>query len=62
LRLGPVTFRSIKRGTYEAFREHLTARGTPDTQIKISHLNPKAETMDFLAARLLPEESFVESR
>lgn len=61
-RLGSVTFRTIKRGTYEAFREHLTSRGTPDTQIKISHLNPKSETMDFLSARLLPEETFVESR
>lgn len=61
-RLGPVTFRTIKRGTYEAFREHLTAKGTPDTQIKISHLNPKSETNEFLSARLMPEEAFVESR
>lgn len=61
LRLGDVTLRIIRSGTYEAFREHLTARGTPDTQIKISHLNPKSETRDFLVARLLPEETFVES-
>lgn len=51
-RLSPVTFQIIERGTYEAFRKHLTAKGTPDAQIKISHLNPKAETRDFLAQRL----------
>jgi len=57
-RLSPVTFRVIERGTYEAFRKHLTAKGTPDAQIKISHLNPKAETRDFLSERLM-KESFV---
>jgi hypothetical protein len=51
-RLAPVTFKLIARGTYEAFRKHLTAKGTPDAQIKISHLNPKSETRDFLEQRL----------
>ncbi len=51
-RLSPVTFKLIKSGTYEAFRKHLTAKGTPDAQIKISHLNPKAETREFLEQRL----------
>lgn len=51
-RLSPVTFKIIQNGTYEAFRKHLTAKGTPDAQIKISHLNPKAETRDFLEQRL----------
>ena len=61
-RLGAVTFKIIAPGTYEAFREHLTAKGTPDSQIKISHLNPKSETTAFLSERLLPDAEFVESR
>ena len=31
----------------------LVAAGTPDSQIKVSHLNPKQEICDFLKARLL---------
>lgn len=54
-RLTPITYRVIEKGTYEAFRRHLASRGTPDAQIKISHLNPKAETRDFLDERLLAE-------
>jgi hypothetical protein len=51
-RLSPITFKLIKSGAYEAFRKLLTARGTPDAQIKISHLNPKAETRQFLEQQL----------
>ncbi|MBX9668696.1 MAG: GH3 auxin-responsive promoter family protein [Candidatus Obscuribacterales bacterium] len=51
-RLAPVTFRLLKPGTYEEFRRFLVSRGTPDSQIKISHLNPKNETREFLEQRL----------
>ncbi len=56
-RLEPVTYRLLQPGTYEEFRRFLVARGTPDSQIKISHLNPKNETREFLEQRL--QESLI---
>lgn len=47
-RLSSVKLRALKTGAYEDFRKHLVAFGTPDAQIKISHLNPKTEVREFL--------------
>jgi hypothetical protein len=52
-RLGEITAQEIQPGTYESLRKHLTASGTPDSQIKVSHLNPKSEIRQFLEDRLL---------
>jgi hypothetical protein len=38
----------LNAGTYEHVRKSLVAKGTPDAQIKISHLNAKQETMDLI--------------
>ncbi len=52
-RLGPVTIHLLKPGTYKELRKTLVAEGTPDAQIKISHLNPKAEIKKKLLGQLL---------
>lgn len=49
LRLGPVTVQVLEAGTYERLRKLLASSGVHDSQIKISHLNPKEDVRDFLA-------------
>jgi len=51
-RLAPVECLAIEPGTYERLRKHLTASGTPDAQIKLSHLNPRDDVRNFLNAAL----------
>lgn len=46
-RLDPVVVRLLRHGAYERLRKKLVAQGVADAQIKLSHLNPKAETRDF---------------
>jgi GH3 auxin-responsive promoter. len=41
LRLGAAKYRLLEPGTYEHLRKQLVQEGTPDSQIKIPHLNPK---------------------
>jgi hypothetical protein len=52
-RLAPVTVHLLKPGTYMELRKTLVAEGTPDAQIKISHLNPKVEIKKKLLGQLL---------
>ncbi len=51
-RLGPVVPYLISTGTYESLRRHLVSLGTPDSQIKISHLNPKEDLKCYIEQRL----------
>lgn len=53
-RLEPAKAQMIHPGSYEALRKNLVAGGVPDSQIKLSHLNPKPETRAFFERRLLP--------
>ena len=40
--------RMLRQGTYEHIRKTLVALGTPDAQIKVSHLNPKADILSLI--------------
>ena len=51
-RLAPPVGRLLRPGTYENLRRSLVADGVPDAQIKISHLNPKANVLGHLQASL----------
>lgn len=53
-RLSPVSCHQIRAGIYEKLRLHLSAQGTPDIQIKVSHLNPKPDIALFLSEGLMP--------
>ena len=53
LRLDPPGIRVIKPGSYEALRKELVSKGTPDSQVKLSHLNPKEDTRVFFEDRLI---------
>lgn len=55
-RLGPVSVFLLKEGTYEKLRRVLSNAGTPDVQIKLSHLNPKDEVKEFLTSNLQKAE------
>ncbi len=52
-RLGPVIAERLTPGTYEKIRRALSEKGVPDAQIKLSHLNPKAELKEQLQQSLL---------
>lgn len=56
-RLQTVESKLIKVGSYESFRYQLTKSGVADAQIKVSHLNPKADSAEFFAKHLVPTES-----
>ena len=47
-RLTPVELKQLHPGTYETLRKKLVASGVPDSQIKISHLNPKDDLKQIL--------------
>ena len=47
-RLDPVSLKLLNPGCYEALRQRLASSGVADVQIKVSHLNPKAEIKAFL--------------
>jgi len=49
-RLSPVELKQLHPGTYEALRKKLVASGVPDSQIKISHLNPKDDLKAILTS------------
>lgn len=51
-RLDPAEVRIIEPGSYEILRKTLVEKGVPDSQIKLSHLNPKQETREFFDGRL----------
>lgn len=57
-RLGPTQACQLACNTYETLRQSLVAEGAPDAQIKISHLNPKAEIKARLKERLELVPSF----
>jgi hypothetical protein len=57
-RLAPATAYALRSGTYEEVRKLLVDQGVPDAQIKISHLNPKAEVRDLLLNRITSPEMF----
>lgn len=48
LRLGAAAYKLLEPGTYERLRKQLVKEGTPDSQIKIPHLNPKPYIKDCL--------------
>ncbi len=48
LRLGAVKCEILAAGAYERLRRELVASGTPDAQVKVSHLNPRQEIKCFL--------------
>ncbi len=52
-RLGPIVAERLTPGTYERIRRSLSDKGVPDAQIKLSHLNPKAELKNELQISLL---------
>jgi len=52
-RLDPITIHLLKPGTYRELRKALVDEGIPDAQIKIPHLNPKAEVKKKLLGQLL---------
>jgi hypothetical protein len=52
-RLDPVAVESLCSGAYERLRKALVASGVPDSQIKLSHLNPKPETRTQLESELI---------
>ncbi len=52
-RLATITVNLLKPGTYRDLRKTLVEAGTPDAQIKISHLNPKPEIKKKLVGQLL---------
>lgn len=52
LRLGGVEAELITVGSYEDLRKSLVADGVPDSQIKLSHLNPRHQIRAFLESRL----------
>lgn len=54
LRLSNIEVRFLAAGSYESFRRQLTDKGIADAQIKVSHLNPKAEVRAYFEKRLLP--------
>jgi hypothetical protein len=57
-RLTPAVGRVLPTGTYDELRRNLVSQGVPDAQIKVSHLNPKAEVRQYLESQLLqPAES-----
>lgn len=58
-RLGKIKCRRITSGTYEKLRVFLASCGTPDIQIKVSHLNPKDDIRDFLSSSMIPEKESV---
>jgi hypothetical protein len=47
-RLSPIIVRRLRAGSYEHIRKTLVAGGTPDAQIKVSHLNPKSDILQLL--------------
>ena len=51
-RLAPPVGRLFEPGTYDELRRTLVAHGVPDAQIKVSHLNPKADVRQRLEASL----------
>lgn len=56
LRLEKVEARLLTAGSYENFRKYLTSLGVGDAQIKVSHLNPKAEARQYFESRLVTAE------
>ena len=53
-RLSAPEMKFLEPGTYEALRKELSQSGVPDSQIKVSHLNPKKAIRDFLEQKLHP--------
>jgi hypothetical protein len=51
-RLEVIEARLLAPGTYEQLRKHLCTQHVADSQIKVSHLNPKPEVRDFLSQKL----------
>jgi len=51
-RLAGPQLQVLRSGTYESLRKSLVAGGVPDAQIKLSHLNPKADVKAYLQDRL----------
>lgn len=56
LRLEKVEARLLTTGSYENFRKYLTSIGVGDAQIKVSHLNPKAEARQYFESQLITAE------
>lgn len=52
LRLDAVRAEELVVGAYEAYRQEMVSSGVPDSQIKVSHLNPKDETRAYFGRRL----------
>jgi len=55
MRLTGLEVKALAEGTYENIRKALVANGTPDAQIKISHLNPKKDILALIEKFQSPE-------
>lgn len=55
-RLNPVQVRMLEPGSYESLRASLSGSGVADSQIKISHLNPKDEIRAYFLAKLMKDQ------
>jgi len=51
-RLSPAAGKILPAGSYDELRRNLVSQGVPDAQIKVSHLNPKAEVRQYLESQL----------
>jgi hypothetical protein len=52
-RLSAPNVMPLEPGSYEHMRKYLVGKGVPDAQIKISHLNPKADIKELLEPRIV---------
>jgi GH3 auxin-responsive promoter len=55
MRLTGLEIKALTTGTYENIRKSMVASGTPDAQIKVSHLNPKKDILALIEKYQSPE-------
>jgi hypothetical protein len=55
-RLAETSVDPLRSGTYDELRKYLVSNGVPDAQVKISHLNPKKDILEFLQENLIAQE------
>jgi hypothetical protein len=55
MRLSRLEIKDLATGTYESIRKTMVANGTPDAQIKVSHLNPKKDILALIEKFQSPE-------
>lgn len=53
LRLDELEGAFLEIGAYESLRQHMTKNGVADAQIKLSHLNPKADVRSYFTGKVV---------